>query len=159
MTSDQANPTNVDEGASRSPEAGMKVVRNGSKPSVTGPASWFTGSVRIDSPFQAEGEGRHGGAIVTFEPGARTNWHTHPAGQTLVVLSGVGGPQCEGGPRTEIRAGDVVWCPCRKRHWHGASITTAMSHLAIAEMVDAKVVDWMEPVTDEQYQAGALATA
>jgi len=137
----------------------MKVMRNGSKPSVKGPDSWFTGSVRIDSPFQAEGEGRHGGAIVTFEPGARTNWHTHPAGQTLVVLSGVGWTQCEGGPRTEIRAGDVAWCPCRKRHWHGASITTAMSHLAIAEMVDGKVVDWMEPVTDDQYHAGPLITA
>ena len=137
----------------------MKVVRNGSKSSVKGPDAWFTGAVRIDSPFQAEGDGRHGGAIVTFEPGARTNWHTHPAGQTLVVLSGVGWTQCEGSPRTEIRAGDVVWCPCRMRHWHGASLTTAMSHLAIAEMVDGKVVDWMDPVTDDQYQAGPLVTA
>ena len=96
--------------------------------------------------------------IVTFEPGARTHWHTHPAGQTLVVLSGTGWTRCEGGPRTEIRAGDVVWCPCRKRHWHGASITTAMSHLAITEMIDGKNVEWMEPVTDEQYQDGALVT-
>jgi quercetin dioxygenase-like cupin family protein len=87
----------------------MKITRNGTKPSAKGAASWFTGAVRIDSPFQAEEEGRSGGAIVTFEPGARTNWHTHPAGQTLVVLNGVGWTQCEGGPRTEIRAGDVVW--------------------------------------------------
>ena len=118
----------------------MKIIRNGSKPSATAPASYFTGSVRIDSSFQADGEGRSGGAIVTFEPGARTHWHFHPAGQTLVVLSGVGWTQCEAGPRTEIRAGDVVWCPCRKRHWHGASATTAMSHLAITEMVDGRNV-------------------
>ncbi len=102
----------------------MKIARNNAMPSVEGPASWFTGSVRIDSPFQAKEDGRSGGAIVTFEPGARTNWHTHPAGQTLVVLNGVGWTQCDGGQRTEIRAGDVVWCPCRKRHWHGASIST-----------------------------------
>jgi quercetin dioxygenase-like cupin family protein len=126
----------------------MKITRSGSKPSVKGPADWFTGSVRIDSGFQAEEAGRSGGAIVTFEPGARTNWHTHPAGQTLVVLSGLGWTQCEGGPRTEIRAGDVVWCPCRMRHWHGASPTTAMSHLALTEMIDGKNVEWMEPVTN-----------
>jgi quercetin dioxygenase-like cupin family protein len=137
----------------------MKITRNGTTPSVKGPADWFTGSVRIDSGFQAEEDGRAGGAIVTFEPGARTHWHTHPAGQTLVVLSGLGWTQCEGGPRTEIRAGDVVWCPCRKRHWHGASLTTAMSHLAIAEKVDGRNVDWMEPVTDAQYQDGTLVTA
>lgn len=159
MQPEARSATRADAHASLSSEPGMKVVRNGSKPSVKGPDTWFTGAVRIDTPFQAEGDGRHGGAIVTFEPGARTNWHTHPAGQTLVVLSGVGWTQCEGGPRTEIRAGDVVWCPCRKRHWHGASLTTAMSHLAIAEMVDGKVVDWMEPVTDDQYRAGPLVTA
>lgn len=136
----------------------MKITRNGTRPSVKGPASYFTGSVRIDSPFQAEEVGRSGGAIVTFEPGARTHWHTHPAGQTLVVLSGVGWTQCEGGARTEIRAGDVLWCPCRKRHWHGAALTTAMSHLAITEMIDGKNVEWMEPVTDAQYQDGALIT-
>ena len=134
----------------------MKITRNGSKPSVKGPVDRFTGSVRIDAGFQAEEVGRSGGAIVTFEPGARTHWHTHPAGQTLVVLSGLGWTQCEGGPRAEIRAGDVVWCPCRKRHWHGASLSTAMSHLAITEMIDGKNVDWLEPVTDEQYQGGAL---
>ena len=136
----------------------MKVVRNGAKPSVKGPYTWFTGSVRIDSEFQAEEAGRAGGAIVTFELGARTFWHAHPAGQTMVVLNGVGWTQCEGGPRTEIRAGDVVWCPCRKRHWHGASITTAMSHLVVMEMIDGKNVEWMEPVTDDQYLAGPLAT-
>ena len=136
----------------------MKITRNGSKPSAKGPASYFTGAVRIDSPFQAEDVGVSGGAIVTFEPGARTNWHTHPAGQTLVILSGVGWTQCEGGPRTEMRAGDVFWCPCRQRHWHGASLTTAMSHMAITEMVDGRNVDWMEPVTDEQYQSGPLVT-
>jgi quercetin dioxygenase-like cupin family protein len=136
----------------------MKITRNGSKPSVKGPSDWFTGAVRIDSSFQAEEASRSGGAIVTFEPGARTNWHTHPAGQTLVVLSGLGWTQCDGEPRTEIRAGDVVWCPCRRRHWHGASPTTAMSHLAITEMIAGKNVEWMEPVTDEQYGAGALVT-
>ncbi len=136
----------------------MKITRNGTKPSVKGPPSYFTGSVRIDSPFQAEEDGRSGGAIVTFEPGARTHWHTHPAGQTLVVLSGVGWTQCEGGLRTEIRAGDVVWCPCRKRHWHGATLTIAMSHVAITEMIDGKNVDWMEAVTDVQYLDGSLLT-
>lgn len=134
----------------------MRITRNGSSPSVQGPQTWFTGSVRLDNRFQAEDEGRAGGALVTFEPGARTHWHTHPTGQTLVVLNGVGWTQCEGGPRTEIRAGDVVWCPCRKRHWHGAAISTAMSHLAITEMVDGMNVEWMEPVTDEQYQGGEL---
>jgi quercetin dioxygenase-like cupin family protein len=136
----------------------MKITRNGATPSAKGPATWFTGNVRIDSGFQAEGEGRAGGAIVTFEPGARTNWHKHPAGQTLVVLSGLGWTQCEGGQRTEIRAGDVVWCPCRMRHWHGASPTSAMSHLALTEMIDGKNVEWMEAVTDEQYQEGTLVT-
>lgn len=136
----------------------MDIMRNGSMPSVKGPASHFTGAVRIDSPFQADGEGRSCGAIVTFEPGALTNWHLHPAGQTLIVLLGVGWTQCEGGLRTEIRAGDVVWCPCRKRHWHGASSTTPMSHLAITEMVDGKNVEWMAPVTLEQYEGGPLLT-
>lgn len=132
------------------------IVRNGTKPSIKGPESWFTGSVRIDSLFQAEEPARLGGGIVTFEPGARTNWHTHPLGQTLVVLNGVGWTQCEGGARTEIRAGDIVSCSCGKRHWHGAAATTAMSHLALTELLDGRNVEWMEPVTDEQYQAGPL---
>ncbi|SAL05564.1 Germin subfamily 1 member 15 [Caballeronia arationis] len=134
------------------------IVRNGAKPSIKGPENWFTGSVRIDSLFQAEEPDRLGGGIVTFEPGARTNWHTHPLGQTLVVLNGVGWTQCEGGPRTEIRPGDIVSCSCGKRHWHGAAAATAMSHLALTELLDGKNVEWMEPVTDEQYLAGPLVT-
>lgn len=134
------------------------IVRNGTKPSIKGPQNWFTGSVRIDSLFQAEEPARLGGGVVTFEPGARTNWHTHPLGQTLVILNGVGWTQCEGAPRTEIRAGDIVSCSCGKRHWHGAAPTTAMSHLALTELLDGKNVEWMEPVTDEQYQAGPLIT-
>ena len=137
----------------------MKVQRNGATPSRKGPAEIFTGSVRIDSPFQAPEPGRAGGAIVTFEPGARTNWHTHPLGQTLIVTSGVGWTQCEGDPKVEIRAGDVIWCPCRRRHWHGATPTTAMTHVAIAEALDGKAVDWMEPVTDEQYLVGEAERA
>lgn len=128
----------------------MKIQRNGSTPSRKGPAETFTGDVRIDSFFQAEEPGRAGGAIVTFEPGARTHWHTHPLGQTLIVTSGVGW--------TQIRAGDVVWCPCQRRHWHGATASTAMAHVAIAEALDGKSVEWMEPVTDEQYLAGPLQT-
>ncbi|WP_432241174.1 (R)-mandelonitrile lyase [Herbaspirillum robiniae] len=136
----------------------MKIARNGSQPSVKGPSDYFTGSVRIDSFFQAEEPARSGGAIVTFEPGARTAWHTHPLGQTLVVTHGVGWTQCEGGPRTEIRAGDVVWCPCRRRHWHGATDKTAMSHVAITEMLEGKNVEWLEHVTDEQYLCGPVVT-
>ncbi len=132
----------------------MNIQRNGSKPSQTGPAEWFTGSVRIDSPFQAAAPGRAGGAIVTFEPGARTAWHTHPLGQTLIVTSGLGWTQCEGGPVEEIRPGDVVTCPPGVKHWHGATPSTAMTHVAIAEALDGKVVDWLEHVTDEQYLAG-----
>ncbi|OWY31145.1 cupin domain-containing protein [Herbaspirillum robiniae] len=136
----------------------MKIARNGSQPSVKGPSDYFTGSVRIDSFFQAEEPARSGGAIVTFEPGARTAWHTHPLGQTLVVTHGVGWTQCEGGPRMEIRAGDVVWCPCRRRHWHGATDKTAMSHVAITEMLEGKNVEWLEHVTDEQYLSGPVVT-
>lgn len=131
----------------------MNIQRNASKPSSKGPAEYFTGSVRIDTPFQALTPGRVGGAVVTFEPGARTAWHTHPLGQTLIVTSGLGWTQCEGGPVEEIRPGDVVWCPPGTRHWHGATPTTAMTHVAIAEALDGKVVDWMEHVTDSQYLA------
>lgn len=136
----------------------MKVQRKGWVATVEGPAGTFTGTVHIDSPFSAEAPGRAGGAIVSFEPGARTHWHTHPLGQTLIVTAGVGWTQCEGGPKTEIREGDVIWCPCQRRHWHGATPTTAMTHIAIAEALDGKVVDWMEPVTDEQYLADPLQT-
>ncbi len=129
----------------------MDIQRNGSKPSVKGPDDWFTGTVRIDSPFQAEEPARVGGAVVTFEPGARTAWHTHPLGQTLIVVAGLGRAQREGGPLEEIRPGDIVWFAPGERHWHGASPTNAMTHIAVAERLDGKVVEWMEKVTDEQY--------
>lgn len=137
----------------------MKITRNGASPAIKGSEKFFTGSVRLDVTFQGEAPARSGGAIVSFEPGARTFWHTHPLGQTLIVSSGKGWTQCEGGPRTEIRAGDVIWCPCQKRHWHGATDTTAMTHVAITELLDGKNVEWMEPVTDEQYLAGPVVTA
>lgn len=136
----------------------MKITRNGSQGTTKGPANYFTGSVRLDATFQGEDPARSGGAIVTFEPGARTVWHSHPLGQTLIVSAGKGWTQCEGGPRTEIRAGDIIWCPCKKRHWHGATDTTAMTHVAITEMLDGKNVEWMEPVTDEQYLTGPIVT-
>ena len=135
----------------------MKIQRSGSQPSDKGPAEWFTGSVRIDAPFQAEEPGRMSGAIVTFEPGARTNWHTHPLGQTLIVTAGCGRVQREGGPSEEIRPGDVVWFPPNEKHWHGATPTTAMTHIAILEKLDGKDADWMEKVTDEQYGADVVA--
>ncbi len=131
----------------------MEVKRNGSQPSQKGPEEYFTGSVRIDTPFQCSAPARVGGAIVTFEPGAHTAWHTHPLGQTLIVTSGCGWVRSEGGPKVEIRPGDVVWCPPNERHWHGATPTTAMTHVAIAEALDGKVVEWMEKVSDEQYLA------
>lgn len=136
----------------------MKIIRNGQAPSVQGPAQFFTGSVRIDNPFQAAEPARAGGALVTFEPGARTAWHAHPLGQTLLVTMGLGWTQCEGGPRTEIRAGDVLWCPCQKRHWHGATDKTAMQHVAITEMFNGKNVEWMEQVTDQEYLSGPVVT-
>jgi quercetin dioxygenase-like cupin family protein len=129
----------------------VEITKSGSQRSAKGPADWFTGSVRIDSPFQRQAPARIGGATVTFEPGARTAWHTHPLGQTLIVTAGCGRVQRAGGPIEEIRAGDMVWFEPGERHWHGASPTTAMTHLAIAEMLDGKVVEWMEQVTDEQY--------
>ena len=129
----------------------MEITKGGSQPSARGPADWFTGSVRIDSRFQRPAPARIGGATVTFEPGARTAWHTHPLGQTLIVTAGCGRLQRDGGPIEEIRAGDIVWFEPGERHWHGASPTTAMTHIAIAEMLDGKVVEWMEHVTDEQH--------
>jgi quercetin dioxygenase-like cupin family protein len=131
----------------------MEVKRNGSQPSRKGPEEYFTGSVRIDTPFEGSAPARAGGAIVTFEPGARSAWHTHPLGQTLIVTSGCGWVQSEGGPKVEIRPGDVVWCPPNERHWHGATPTTAMTHVAIAEALDGRVVEWMEKISDEQYLA------
>jgi quercetin dioxygenase-like cupin family protein len=130
------------------------VVRAGTQPSQKGPAEYFTGAVRIDPLFQPTESTQAAGAYVTFEPGARTAWHTHPRGQTLIVTAGVGRVQVEGGPVEEIRPGDVVLIPPGKRHWHGASPTTAMTHLAVQEQLNGKVVEWMEKVTDEQYGGG-----
>jgi quercetin dioxygenase-like cupin family protein len=128
----------------------MDITRNGSQPSAKGPADYFTGQVRLDARFNRD-ESRVGGATVTFEPGARTAWHTHPLGQTLIVIAGSGLAQREGGPIEEIRPGDIVWFAPKEKHWHGASPTTAMTHIAIAEALDGKVVEWMEKVSDEQY--------
>ncbi|MPY88595.1 MAG: cupin domain-containing protein [Luteitalea sp.] len=131
----------------------MDIKRSGSQPSGKGPAEWFTGRVRIDRLFQATDPARVGGASVTFEPGARTAWHTHPLGQTLMVTAGSGLAQRWGGPIEEIRPGDVIWFPPGEKHWHGASATTAVTHIAIQEQLDGKAVDWMEHVSDEEYQA------
>ena len=129
----------------------MKIVQAGTAPSMPGPSDWFTGTVRIDplfNPFDAE---RVQGASVTFEPGARTAWHTHPLGQTLIVTAGRGNVQRLGGEIEEIRPGDVVWFEPGEKHWHGATATTGMSHIAIQEKLDGKAVDWLEQVSDAQY--------
>jgi quercetin dioxygenase-like cupin family protein len=138
--------------AAEPPAAKVKVTRIGSQPSGVGPAKNFTGAVRVDSLFQAAPPGRAGGGIVSFEPGARTAWHAHPLGQTLIVTSGVGRVQQWGRPAEEIRPGDIVWIPPDVKHWHGASRTVGMTHVAIAESLDGKSTDWMEKVSDEQYQ-------
>ena len=132
----------------------MDIKRIGSQPSGRGPAEWFTGAVRIDPLFASNEPARAGGASVTFEPGARTAWHTHPLGQTLIVIAGFGWVQRVGGPVEKIRPGDVVRFEPGEKHWHGASPTTAMTHIAIQEQLDGKAVDWLEKVTDEQYQGG-----
>jgi quercetin dioxygenase-like cupin family protein len=139
----------------------MEIKRCGSQPSAKGPADYFTGTVRIDAPFAGEDPARVGGATVTFEPSARTAWHTHPLGQTLIVTSGLGWVQREGGPLEEIRPGDIVWFAPGEKHWHGATPTAAMTHIAIAEKLNGSPVDWMEKVTDEQYlrKADALQPA
>jgi len=131
----------------------MDLKRSGSQPSGRGPAESFTGNVRIDPLFQAPAPARVFCVSVTFEPGARAAWHTHPLGQTLIVTSGCGLVQSWGGPVKVIRAGDVVWCPPGEKHWHGAGPTTAMTHIAIVETLEGKAVDWMEKVSDQQYQA------
>jgi quercetin dioxygenase-like cupin family protein len=131
----------------------LRVTRNGSLPSAKGPAENFTGSVRVDSPFRADEPARVSGGLVTFEPGARTAWHKHPLGQTLIVTQGLGLVQRWGGPVQEIRPGDIVWIPAGEKHWHGASATTGMSHYAIAELLAGKAVDWLEQVSDAQYGA------
>jgi len=130
----------------------MEIKRSGSEPSAKGPAEYFTGPVRLDMLFRPQEPARTSGAYVTFEPGARTAWHTHPLGQALIITAGFGWVQREGGPIDEIRSGDVVWFPPGEKHWHGASPTTAMTHIAITEALDGKNVDWMEHVGDEQYR-------
>lgn len=132
----------------------ITVTEIGSQPSAQGPEEYFTGTVRVDSFFQATEPARVGGATVTFEPGARTAWHTHPLGQTLIVTSGSGFVQQWGEAICKIRPGDTVWIPPHTKHWHGASSTMAMTHIAIAESLDGKVVDWLEKVSDEQYLNG-----
>jgi quercetin dioxygenase-like cupin family protein len=130
----------------------MEIKRNASRPSQKGPADWFTGTVHIDPLHDAPDPGRMRCGQVTFEPGARTAWHTHPLGQTLIVTSGLGWVQSEGGPVEEIRPGDVVWFPPQEKHWHGASPKSGMTHIAIQEALKGKVVEWMEHVSDEQYR-------
>jgi len=133
-------------------KADMDIKRNGSQPSRKGPEEYFTGSARIDPLFQAPDPARTGAGQVTFEPGARTAWHTHPLGQTLIVTSGLGWVQREGGPIEEVRPGDVVWFPPGEKHWHGATPITAMTHIAIQELQNGKNVDWLEKVSEAQYQ-------
>ena len=135
----------------------MEIKRSGSRPSGTGPADYFTGKVRVDPLVEAPEPARVRCASVTFEPGARTAWHTHPLGQTLIVTSGLGWVQREGGPVEEIRPGDVVWFEPGEKHWHGATRTAAMSHIAIQEALNGSPVDWMEKVSDAQYPATVRA--
>jgi quercetin dioxygenase-like cupin family protein len=132
----------------------MEITAPSARPSTRGPSEYFTGTVRIDPLFQPPAPATTLGSSVTFEPCARTAWHTHPRGQTLIVTSGCGLVQSWGGPIREIRPGDVVWCPPGEKHWHGATPSTAMTHIVIVEMLDGKAVDWMEHVSDEQYGAG-----
>ncbi len=129
----------------------MDIKRSGSQPSGKGRAEWFTGTVRVDPLFDVHDPARASGASVTFEPGARTAWHSHPLGQTLIVTAGCGQVQRWGGPIEEIRPGDVVWIPAGEKHWHGAAPTTAMTHIAIQEQLDGRAATWMEKVSDEQY--------
>jgi quercetin dioxygenase-like cupin family protein len=131
----------------------MQITRSGAQLSGQGPADYFTGSVRVDAPFK--GSGNLSGATVTFEPGARTAWHTHPLGQTLLIVSGLGLIQREGGPIEQVRPGDIVWFEPKEKHWHGAAPDCAMSHIAIAEMKDGSAVTWMEKVADKDYTASA----
>lgn len=135
----------------------MEIKRAGSQPSTKANEDWFSGTVRVDPLFQAPSPARVGVAKVTFEPGARTAWHTHPLGQTLIVTDGAGRAQREGGLIEEIRPGDIVWFAPNEKHWHGASPTTAMTHIAVHESLDGKTVEWMEKVTDEQYDGRSRA--
>jgi quercetin dioxygenase-like cupin family protein len=153
----ETNPRGAAKGAGapqaapRESSQGLSITRSGSQPSSKGPAENFTGSVRVDPLFQANAPSRTSGAYVTFEPGARSAWHTHPVGQTLIVTAGFGRVQRWGGPIQELRPGDVVWTPPGEKHWHGASPNTAMTHIAIQETADGKAVEWMEKVSDAQY--------
>ena len=135
----------------------MEIIRNGSAPSEKGPAEYFTGNARIDSQFHRSEPARVTGAIVTFEPGARTAWHTHPLGQTLYIISGVGRVQTKGAPVQEIRAGDVVWIPPGEKHWHGGAPSTGMVHIAMQESLDGSHITWMEHVTDAEYSAASTS--
>ena len=135
----------------------MDIKKSGSQPSGKGPAEYFTGNVRIDPLFEAPDPARARGAAVTFEPGARSAWHTHPLGQTLIVTSGCGWVQSQGGAKKEIRPGDVVSCAPKEKPWHGATATTAMTHIAIQEQLDSKVVEWLEKVSDEEYRTSSFA--
>ncbi|AIF45998.1 (R)-mandelonitrile lyase [Dyella japonica] len=132
----------------------MQLIRNGSLPSTRGPAEYFTGTVRIDMPFRGLGEASLSGGIVTFEPGARSAWHTHPLGQVLIVTAGKGWTQCEGEDIVEIQAGDIIICPPGHKHWHGATPTTSMTHVAVQESVNGVAVHWLEKVPDEVYLKG-----
>jgi len=131
----------------------MEIKKSGSQPSRKGQVEYFTGNVRFDPLFEVHDPARAVANLVTFEPGARTAWHTHPLGQNLIVTSGSGLAQRWGGPIEEIKSGDVVWIPPGEKHWHGATATTAMAHIAIQELIEGKTVDWLEHVTDEQYKA------
>jgi quercetin dioxygenase-like cupin family protein len=133
----------------------MEIWRNGTRPSAKGSPDWFTGSVRMDPLFEAQAPAQARGALVTFEPGARTAWHTHPLGQTLIITAGCGRAQREGGPVEELCPGDVVWFPPGEKHWHGAAPTTAMAHIAIQEALDGKSVEWLEQVSDTEYAGNA----
>ena len=135
----------------------MELSRSGSQPSAKGSPDYFTGNVRIDPLIKTTEPARMSGAIVTFEPGARTAWHIHPLGQMLIVTAGCGLVQSKGGPVVKIRPGDMVWCPPGEKHWHGATSKTGMTHIAILESLDGKVVEWMEQVTDDEYAAGEKA--
>jgi quercetin dioxygenase-like cupin family protein len=135
----------------------MEIKRSGSQPSGKGPADWFTGAVRIDPLFQPTAPARTAAASVTFEPGARTAWHTHPLGQTLIVTAGAGQAQRWGGPVEQIRPGDVVWFPPGEKHWHGATATTALTHIAVQEQLDGKAVEWLEQVSEAQYRGSSPA--
>ena len=132
----------------------MEITRTGSQPSAKGPEDWFTGAVRIDPLFQPNNARRAAAAMVTFEPGARTAWHTHPLGQTLIITAGTGWVQREGGAVEQVYPGDIVWIEANEKHWHGATVKNGMTHIALQENLNGKVVDWMEKVSDEDYTKG-----